>query len=233
MRTFINNNKYALFFIVGCSLLFLSVSGYRPYPSIDDFAYIPYLLKTINPTLFEGDLAIKGVTAHQHLFLLGKLPFFEQLLPWFYFILTILIAVATGLIAFLFLRRLGGSGNLLPLLLYGMAGTILIGIGRGAFGGLFGHGFHPQWIGLILVLFSYLLFISEKDKWCGFVLAVAFYVHVIDAVHGFIVILCALTFVSISQKIFFWRRYFKIFGLAVLIGLPRLIMLSQLHSRTL
>jgi len=234
MKTFFNKNKYALFFVVGCSLLFLAVSGYRPYPSVDDFAYIPCLLKTIDPTLFKGDLAIEGTYTHyQHLYLLGKLPFFALSLPWLNLILTILLAVATGWIAFLLLRRLGGSGNLLPLLLYGTAGTILIGIGRGTFDGLFGHGFHPQWMGLVLVLLSYLYLLNGKDKWCGLALGVAIYVQVVDAVHAFIVISSALAFESIFQRKIFWRRYVKIFGLAILIGLPRFIMLlSHFFSQT-
>lgn len=202
--------------------------GYRPFPSIDDFAYAVWLLKSIDPGLYPNDLAIEGWTdPHAHLHWLGRLLVRVIPLPLVLFIAVLCLAGLTAYLAWLFIRRLGGRGNLLLLFLYGLGGTVLVGVGRGTYDGLFGRAFHLHWVGLCLVLAAYLSRLDDKDWRCGLFLGLAVYGHVLNAAHGFFVIGCALTADALING---WRpaKWLKSWGLGLAIGLPRLVSVAQM-----
>ena len=185
-------------------------------------------MKSIDPSLYPNDLAVEGwADPHAHLHWLGRLLVRVFPLPLVLFLAVLCLAGLTAYLAWLYIRRLGGRGNLLLLFLYGLGGTVLVGVGRGTYDGLFGQAFHLHWVGLGLVLAAYLSRLDDKDWRCGLFLGLAVYGHVLNAAHGFFAVGCALTGDALVNG---WRpaKWFKSWGLGLAIGAPRLISVAQM-----
>jgi hypothetical protein len=162
-----------------------AVLGYRPFPSIDDFTYIPLGWARLDPELFPRDEMLRGA--------LSPVPFWPPVI-WLFqktvglaeglFLLTLILTFFTVYVLRRLVRSLGGSDFFLPLVVALSVTVNVRGIGRGTFDGVLGDAFHMQWLGLALVLLAYEAFVREKPLVSGAYLGAAAWVHPVVAFHG-------------------------------------------------
>jgi len=159
--------------------------GYRPFPSVDDFTYIPLGLAGLDPELFVRDDILNAA--------LNRTPFW----PWIIhvlrstigladgmFLLTLMMTLLTVLAVSRLLRSLRGSYLFLPLAIALSITVNVPGIGRGAMEGVLGDAFHMQWVALVLVLGAFAAFVQKQPVKAGLLLGVTAWVHPLVAAHG-------------------------------------------------
>jgi hypothetical protein len=175
----------ALAILLATAAVVRVVLGYRSFPSVDDFTYIPLGWSYFDPGLYPRDEILRGAVS--------KTPLWPALI-WILertlglaegmFLLTLILTLLTLLIIRQFLSAIGGSHLSLPLVV-ALAVTLNVrGIGRGAFDGVLGDAFHMQWLSLALVLWAYSAFVREKPRESGVCLGAAAWVHPLVAFHG-------------------------------------------------
>ena len=172
--------------VAGASVFLVRASlGYRPFPSIDDFAYVPLALHWLDPSLYPRDTLLQMFANHElaygALVALGDATF--GLVTTFFvvtLVLTVLSVVAMGRV----MRELGANGLLLPLALALSASVIVRGLGRGSYDGLIGDAVHGQWMAIVLSLFSFDALLRRRDFVCGAMLGLASYAQPMLAFHS-------------------------------------------------
>src|SRR6476620_10179556 len=165
---------------------------YRPYPSIDDFAYIPLAWAWRDPSLFPRDTLLLGFVHHT--------PAWDLIVAALdrtvgeargFWLLTILLTLATLAAVLRLMRATGVSPLLLPLVAALAFCGPVIGFGRGAYDGALGDAFHVQWLSLCAVLWSYDAFVRSRTAVAGAWLGAAALCHPVVAAHGAIVLAVA------------------------------------------
>nr|MBA2459148.1 hypothetical protein [Gemmatimonadales bacterium] len=190
-RAFSSATVSSLLLILATALLLRAVRGYRPFPSVDDFAYVPLARAAVFPHLFPQDLMVQGFVLHAPVWTWAvRLSERWMDLPTLFWSLTILLTVATVAGAHRLLRALGG-GVLLPLLAWIALSGRVNGVMRGQYEGLVGDSFHVQWLALGLLLWAYAAFVERKAVLSGILLGLAAISHPVVALHGAFVILVA------------------------------------------
>lgn len=180
---------------VGTGLLLRAAKGYRPFPSIDDFNYIPHARAVLDSGLFSRDTIIQEMVDHTPLWpmLIRGLESTVGLSLGLW-LLTIVLSIATAVGMMRLIRSLGGSGLLLPLAAVAAFAGIMNGLGRGAYDGAFGDAVHMQWIALTLLLFVYDAVIRQRPAVTGVLLGLTAIAHPMVAAHGAVAVTCSAPF---------------------------------------
>ena len=178
--------------VLATALTLRAVHGYRPFPSVDDFVYVPLARAARSPELYPGDSLLHGFVVHSPvwtwLVFLGDHVLDLATLFW---LVTLALSIATVAAAYRILRLLGGPAYLLPLLAWIAFSGRVNGIGRGQHEGAFGDAFHVQWLALCLLLWAYAAFMSRRSLLAGALLGLSAVGHPVVAAHGAIVLACA------------------------------------------
>ncbi len=180
---------------VGTGLLLRAAKGYRSFPSVDDFVYVPLARTTLDPGLFPKDTIVQEVVGHVPLWpvLIRGLESTVGLSLGLW-LLTIVLSLVTALGMLRLIRGLGGSGLLLPLAaVMALAGS-MNGLGRGTFDGAFGDAFHMQWVALNLLLFVYDAVMRQRYGLAGVLLGLTAICHPMVAAHGALAVSCSALF---------------------------------------
>lgn len=179
-------------FIVTVALLVRVGVGYRPFPSIDDFLYVPLAWTAANPTLYPRDELLHAFLLHApawRLVVTGLGQYLGE--PLAFWVATLALTVATVGAAWRLLVGLGGRAAFLPIaVLVGFCGRVQ-GIGRGLYDGALGNAFHVQWLALVLLLWAYDAYLRERPVWAGILLGCAAAAHPVVGVHGAFVLAIA------------------------------------------
>jgi hypothetical protein len=186
------------FFLVGLALataFALRVfRRYRPFPSDDDFAYIPVAWAAQNPALYPRDALV------QQYQLLHHAPMWSLLvngaestvgLVWGFWLLTMALTVASVFAVLQLMRIAGATGYLLPMAVALAFATWVGGFGRGAVEGAFGNGLHIQWVAVCMLLWCYVAFATGRHLIAGVLLGVTFLAHPQVGLHGVFVLTIA------------------------------------------
>jgi hypothetical protein len=198
--------------------------GYRSFPSIDDFTYIPLGWAKLDPSVFPRDDILRGYVNHVPLWpvVIGT---FERVLGLAegLFLLTILLTLQTVYFLRQLLRSLGGTDLVLPL---AVAMSVIVnvrGIGRGSYDGVLGDAFHMQWMALALMLGAYFAFVREKPIASGVYLGAGAWVHPLVAMHG---AFCIMVAGLLNRRRGLWDTA-KAGVVALLISLPMCVALVR------
>jgi hypothetical protein len=178
-------NLLSLLMILAISLMLRATCGYRPYPSIDDFAYIPQNYAKLDHQLFRSDFLVQNTSLHLPLYP-ALLYGFDQSIgaPLGFWVLTFVLSVFTvGAIWGLF-KALGGGTALFPLAALLALVPRLPGLGRGLYDGAFGDAFHMQWVALCILLWVFLALVRRRIILAGLLLGACIWAHPVVGVHG-------------------------------------------------
>jgi len=202
-----------------------AVRPYRPYPSIDDFVYVPLAWAQRDPGLFPRDTLLRAFVHHT--------PAWDLIVAALdgtvgesrgFWLLTLLLTAATLAAVLRLVRATGVSPLLLPLVAaLAFCGSV-IGFGRGASDGALGDAFHVQWLALCALLWGYDAFVRHHTVPAGAWLGAAALLHPVVAVHGAIVL--AIASVVAGERR--WARLPVLGGIALLVSLPLTVPL--IHS---
>ena len=175
----------SLLLVVATAFLLRAVRGYRPFPSIDDFAYIPLARAAVFPELFLRDEMVLEFVLHAPVWTwavwLSERVIDMATLFWLW---TMLLSIATVWAGFRLLRALGAGGVLLPLLCWIAFAGRVNGLMRGQYDGVLGDAFHVQWLALCLLLWAYVAFVERKGLLSGVLLGLTAIAHPVVAAHG-------------------------------------------------
>lgn len=217
--------------IVSTALAVRAARGYRPFPSIDDFAYVPMAWAARDPALYPRDDLLHAFVMHAPVweFAVSAAEHTVGLSNGFW-ITTLLLTVATVAAVYRLLVAAGASPLLLPLVALLVFCSRVLGIGRGAFDGALGDGFHVQWIAICLVLWTYDSVVRDRLRRAGVLLGLSTISHPAVALHGAFVIATA-TGVGGKQ---WWRNLLRTAGTCLLVSSPFLLhlLLSLLEQNT-
>lgn len=191
--------------------------GYEAFPNIDDFVYIPQARAYFDGALYPTDLFVQESILHTPVLaiLIGLFEATVGIAGGLLFA-TLCLSVATILGIQRLLRGLGAEGVLLPLAVLIVACGLLVGLGRGQYGGIFGDTFHMQWLALCLLLWTYERFVAGRAIAAGILLGLAAVMHPIVGAHGAAVLFVA-TFVSAPGR---WRRLAIMAAVSLLVSSP-------------
>lgn len=194
-----------------------AVRPYRPFPSLDDFAYLPLAWAARDPGLFAQDTLLRGFVHPS--------PAWDIIVAWLdrstgeplgFWLLTLFLTMATvtGL------ASLARSGSVSPFLLPLVAALAfcgpVTGFGRGAYNGALGDGFQVQWLAICALLWSYHAFVRNRMAWAGVWLGAAALCDPVVAAHGAVALLVAGAVAGGYR----WRRFPAVTAIAALISLP-------------
>ena len=171
--------------VVATAIAVRVVRPYRPYPSIDDFAYVTLAWASRDPSLFPRDAVLRGFVHHAPAWdlIVGAADSTIGEATGFW-LLTMLLTLATITAVARLMRATGVSPLLLPLVAaLGFCGPV-IGFGRGAYDGALGDAFHVQWLALCALLWSYDAFVRDRMALAGVWLGVAVLSHPMVGIHG-------------------------------------------------
>jgi hypothetical protein len=220
----------SLAIVVATGLLVHLAVGYRPLPSLDDFAYLPVFRHAADPSLYPHDVLLQQMSLHSvGWYWLFRLADATVGVARGFWIATVLLGIATVAGAYRLSRSLGMSPALFPVLALLAFASQLNGIGRGAYDGAFGAAMHGQWLALCCLLFAYAAFVRSRPLASGIALGLATLSHMSVAIHGGFVLSVA-TLLSPGPKI---RPLATIALASMLLGAPALApLLSHLvHSQ--
>jgi hypothetical protein len=194
-----------------------AVRPYRSFPSIDDFAYVPLAWAWRDGSLFPRDTLARTFVHHTPawdiIVLVLDRTIGESLGFW---LLTLLLTLATlGAVARL-LRATGASPLLLPVVAAVAFCGPVIGFGRGASDGALGDAFHVQWLSICALLWSYDAFVRGRAGVSGAWLGLAALCHPVVAAHGAVAIAAA----SMLGGSGAWKRLPLLAGVTLLVSLP-------------
>ncbi len=174
------------------ALIARAALGLAPFPSVDDYAYGALALHAMDPSLFPRDDLLLGFSNHALIYTTLFRVFTHTVgVGAGFAIATLLLSLATALGVLALLRALGGKGFATPLVFALVVLVSMPGIGRGAYGGLFGNQFHGQWLSLCVLLFAFAALLQQRVLTTGLLLAAAAYAHPMVAMHGAFAVLCA------------------------------------------
>ncbi len=205
---------------VAMAIVARAALGYRSFPSIDDFVYIPLARAHLDGALYSTDLFVQGFVFHFPLLpvLVGLLESTIGLASGL-LIVTLVLSVATVLAMLRLMRAFGATGVLLSLaVLIAVCGQ-LKGLGRGQHDGAFGDAFHMQWLALCLLLWCYDGFVRGRAVVTGVLLGLAAVAHPVVGAHGAAVVGLA-TLVARDWR---WRRLVIAAAVCLLVSSPALV----------
>ena len=192
----------SLLLVVATAFLLRAVRGYRPFPSIDDFAYIPVARAAVFPDLFPRDVMVQDFVLHAPVWTwavwLSERVIDMATLFWLW---TMLLSIATVWAGFRLLKALGAGGFLLPLLCWIAFAGRVNGLMRGQYDGALGDAFHVQWLALCLLLWAYVAFVERKGLISGVLLGLTAIAHPVVAAHGAFVLLVAGVLASEGARV--------------------------------
>ena len=203
MRSFINNARsltiedlkrilpYVLsaLLVTTTTLVMRANNGIRPFPSVDDFAYLPLARRFLNHDLFPDDVFISTSILHAPAWAaVTWLSEHTVGLPLGFYIVVLLLSLFTVLAVWKLLRILGGSGVLLPAAAILAFANRAPGLGRGLHDGAFGDGFHTQWLALCFMLWVYAAWLEAKPLRTGVLLGLCMAAHPVVGAHAVIVL---------------------------------------------
>ena len=182
----------SLLLTLATALLLRAVHGYRPFPSVDDFVYVPLARAAVYPELFLRDLMVQDFVLHAPVWIWAvRLSERWVGLPTLFWLLTMLLSVASVAGAGRLLRTVGGSVFLLPLVAWIAFSGRVNGIMRGQYDGFVGGSFHVQWLALCFLLWAYAAFLERRAVLSGVFLGLTAISHPVVAIHGAFAILVA------------------------------------------
>lgn len=169
--------------------------GYRPFPSIDDFAYVPMALARLDPHLYPRDVFLRETPLHMPFLppLVGFLQATTGLTLGFWLI-TIALSLLTVLAMHRWMRALGVPGALLPVAIVVACAGSVQGLGRGEYDGVFGDAFHFQWAALCALLWAYNGVLRARWMRAAALLVLSLLLHPVVGAHGVVAIACGLAF---------------------------------------
>ena len=175
--------------------LLRAARGYRPFPSIDDFAYVPMALARLDPHLYPRDFLLRETPLHVSLLpsLVAILQATTGLALGFWLI-TITLSLLTVLAMYRWMRALGLPGALLPVAAILACAGWLQGLGRGEYDGIFGDAFHFQWAALCALLWAYDGLLRARWTRAAALLVLGLLLHPVVGAHGAVAMTCGLTF---------------------------------------
>ena len=203
MRSFINNARsltiedlrrilpYVLsaLLVTTTTLVMRANNGIRPFPSVDDFAYLPQARRFLNHDLFPDDIFISTSILHAPAWAaVTWLSEHTVGLALGFYIVVLVLSLFTVLAVWKLLRILGGSGALLPAAAILAFANRAPGLGRGLHDGAFGDGFHTQWLALCFMLWVYAAWLEAKPLRTGILLGLCMAAHPVVGVHAVIVL---------------------------------------------
>ena len=192
----------SLLLVVATAFLLRAVRGYRPFPSIDDFAYIPLARAAVFPELFPRDVMVQEFVLHAPVWTwavwLSERAIDMASLFW---LLTVVLSIATVWAGFRLLKALGTSGVLLPILCWIAFAGRVNGLMRGQYDGALGDAFHVQWLALCLLLWAYVALVERRAPLAGVLLGLSAVGHPVVAAHGAFVILVAAVLARESRRL--------------------------------
>jgi hypothetical protein len=202
-----------------------AVRPYRPFPSLDDFAFVPLAWARWDPTLFPRDTLLRAFVPQPPAWdlIVAALDRTVGEAQGFWF-LTMALTAATLAGAAGLLRAVGVSPLLLPLVAALAFCGPVIGFGSAAYDGALSGGFHAQLLALCALLWAYNGFVRDRMLSTGAWLGAAALADPVVAVHGVIV----LGFASLVVGERRWTRLPALAGVALLASLP--VSLPLLHS---
>jgi hypothetical protein len=214
-----------IWILVALATVFLvrATLGYRPFPSIDDFAYLPLSWDFLNPSLFPKDDLMAGFGNHQIAYA-ALVAIAERTLglPTFFFLVTLLLTALSVFAIARLMRTLGVEGYLLPFALALSAAVVVRGLGRGGYDGLIGDAVHGQWIAILLSLLAFDALLRDKPLVAGSLLGLAAYGQSMLAFHSALAIGIAGLFLGRAGL----RSTMRVAIAAILVSLPLLYSLS-------
>lgn len=185
-----------------CALWLRILRGYQPFPSVDDFLYVPMAWRFLDPSLFPRDLFIQEQPTHALAWpaLVWVAENTIGLASGFWWAM-ILLSISTALVVYRLLQSLEVSSCLLPAILVSTIGAhpMLQGLGRGFYGGMFGSGFHAQWLALVFLLWSYAEVVRQRTLSSGVLLGITVVCHPVVGLHG-VIVLCSAFLLTRSIK---------------------------------
>ncbi|HXC50405.1 MAG TPA: DUF6798 domain-containing protein [Candidatus Limnocylindrales bacterium] len=209
--------------VIATALLIHLAVGYRPLPSLDDFAYLPVFRHAADPSLYPRDVLLQQMSLHSlGWYWLFRIADATVGVARGFWAATLLLGVATVAGAWRLSRSLGMSPALFPFLGLLAFASQLNGVGRGAYDGAFGGAMHGQWMALACLLFAYDAFVRRRAVASGIALGLAVLSHVSVAIHGAMVLSIA-TMLLPGPKI---RPLATIALVSALLGAPALAPLA-------
>jgi hypothetical protein len=184
----------SLLLVLATAFLLRAVRGYRPFPSIDDFVYIPLARAAVFPELFPRDVMLQEFVVHAPVWTWAVWLSERSIdLASLFWLLTMVLSIATVAAALRLLRALGADGVLVPLLCWIAFSGRVNGLMRGQYDGALGDAFHVQWLALCLLLWAYVALVERRALLSGALLGLAAISHPVVAAHGaFVILLAAL-----------------------------------------
>ena len=159
--------------------------GYRPFPSIDDFAYVPLAWHWLDPAFYPRDAILGMFVNHQLAYTaivaVGDLT---RGLASAFLLATLLLTAFTVFGVARIMRALGATGLFVPVALGLSAAVVVRGLGRGSYDGLIGDGVHGEWVAIVLSLFAFDALLRGKDLASGLMLGLAAYAQPMLAFHS-------------------------------------------------
>ena len=208
---------------LGMALAARLALGYRPFPSIDDFVYIPLSWAHLDPAAYPSDYFVQQFVFHVPL-----LPMIVALsestvgLATGVLIATVLLSVATIAAMMRLLRAIGATGALLPVAVVIALCGHTIGLGRGQYDGAFGNALHMQWLALCTLLWAYDGFVRGRPLLAGGLLGLAALAHPVVGAHGAFVLVLA----AVAMPQWRWRPLFLSGAACGLVSAPATIPLA-------
>ena len=171
------------------TLVMRANNGIRPFPSVDDFAYLPLARRFLNHDLFPDDVFVSTSILHAPAWAaVAWLSEHTVGLALGFYIVVLLLSLFTVLAVWKLLRILGGSGVLLPAAAILAFANRAPGLGRGLHDGAFGDGFHTQWLALCFMLWVYTAWLEAKPLRTGVLLGLCMAAHPVVGAHAVIVL---------------------------------------------
>lgn len=179
--------------------LLRAARGYRPFPSIDDFAYVPMALARLDSHLYSRDVLLRDTLLH--------VPFLQPLvvvlqattgLALGFWLITIALSLLTVFAMCRWMRALGLPGALLPIAAVVACAGVVQGFGRGEYDGVFGDAFHFQWAALCAVLWAYdSLLRAQRMRACA-LLVLSLLFHPVVGAQGVVATACGVIFARVG-----------------------------------
>ena len=212
-----SRNAWRWLWPLSTALVVRAACGYRGFPAIDDFAYVPVARAALDPTLYAGDVLLQRFLLHSPVWaVIVGIADRTIGIPDVFWLATIALTVATVFAAARLMRTAGVPAYLLPVLVaVGFLGRVQ-GIGRGAFDGALGNGFHAQWVALCLLLWCYDAFVRRRAISSGVLLGLATLAHPLVGLHGAF----ALAVATLMARGSAWRELAVVASSCAIVSTP-------------
>ena len=179
----------AVLLVATTTLILRADRGIRAFPSVDDYAYLPLARRFLNGELFPDDVFVTTSILHAPAWSV-VIWLSEKTIgvAYGFYAMVLLLSFFTILAVWRLLRILGGSGALLPAAAMLAFANRVPGLGRGLHDGVFGAGFHTQWLALCLMLWVYTAWLQQKPLRTGVLLGLCVAAHPVVGVHAVVVL---------------------------------------------